>query len=339
MRAFGDRLWRLAWRLSPTTRGHRRWLLAGTLGSVLVVAARIAYAYPLRGLLDANFNKHHAHALNVAGGSTLLLGAIFLGIVATQGTGEFIQRVSFARFSIGVVRKVRANALAGISRGAAGTEQAAAGDVISRIVGDATRFKSGLKGYLMRTTQSGTFFVAVTVGLALVDVRMGLVFFAGCATLIVLAAWGASRVNAVSTRLRKKEAKLVARMHLALAGDAEQLLALEDARPAKRADGKVARMEALTILGTHLVLGLTVCGVLAIGLHDADTGRIQPGDLFVALYYLVTVHNQMLKLGRQTVRLGRLLTSAERLVRLADRPPSAVRVREPDGLFASWAHA
>ena len=128
-------------------------------------------------------------------------------------------------------------------------------------------------------------------------------------------------------------------MHLALAGDAEQLVALDDGRPAKRADGKVARLEALTILGTHLVLGLTVCGVLAIGLHDAHTGRIQAGDLFVALYYLVTVHNQMLKLGRQTVRLGRLLTSAERLVNLSDRAPAAAPMREPDGLFAAWAHA
>ena len=339
MRAFGDRLWRLAWRLSPTTRGHRRWLAAGTLGSVLVVAARIAYAYPLRGLLDATFNKHQSHALNVAGGSTLLLGAIFLGIVATQGMGEFIQRVSFARFSIGVVRAVRANALAGISRGTASAEEGGAGDAISRIIGDAARFKSGLKSFLMRSTQSGTFFIAVCVGLSLIDIRMGLVFFAGCATLIALAAWGASRVNVVSKRLRKKEGKLVARMHLALAGDAEQLVALDDARPAKAAAGKVARMEALTILGTHLVLGLTVCGVLAIGLHDAHTGRIPPSELFVALYYLVTVHNQMLKLGRQTVRLGRLLASAERLVTLADRSPAPVRVREPDGLFASWAHA
>ena len=340
MSGFVHRLWRVAWRLSPSARGHRRWLLTGTLGSVLVVAARIAYAWPLRGVLDTAFNQHHQHSLAgvVPGDPTLWLGAIFLGIVATQGVGEFLQRVSFARFSIGLVRAVRANALAGISRGSAGVEDGAAGDIISRIIGDASRFKSGLKGVLMRTTQSGTFFVAVCAGLALIDLRMGLVFFAGCATLVALAAWGASRVDAVTKRLRKKESKLVARMHLALAGDAEQLAALDADRPARRADARTARMEALTILGIHLTLGLTVCGVLGIGLHDAHTGRIAPGDLFVALYYLVTVHNQMLKLGRQMLRLGRVLTSGERLVKLANRRWARQPApREPDGLFAAWA--
>jgi ABC-type multidrug transport system fused ATPase/permease subunit len=343
MRRFARRVRRLAWRLSPAGRPHRRWLALGTLGSLLVVAARIAYAYPLRGVLDAAFNKHHQHSFAglVGGGShaELWLGAMFLGIVATQGCGEFLQRTSFARFSIGVVRRVRASALGGISRGGA-LEERAAGDVISRVIGDTARFKAGLKGLLVRGTQSGTYFLAVCVMLALTDVRMGAIFAAGGLAMVTIALFGASRVNEITRRLRKKEGRLAARMHAALRGDAKALAALDGGRGDRPVDAKTTRLEGLTIFAMHLTLGLTVCGVLAIGLHDADAGRLPSADLFVALYYLVTVHNQMLKLGRQTLKLGRFVASAERLVKLADRPPAGVAVeREPDGLFADWAQA
>jgi ABC-type multidrug transport system fused ATPase/permease subunit len=343
MKRFVRRLWRVAWRLSPMAARHRRWLIAGTAGSVLVVAARIAYAWALRGVVDTAVNQHHSHSFASlapgTGSPTLWLGAIFLGIVTTQGVGEFLQRVSFARFSIGMVRGMRARALAGISRGA-GLEGKAAGDVISRIIGDASRFKSGLKSLLLRATQSGLFFVTVSVMLSLLDVKMGLVFFCGCVTLLAVATFGASRVNTITRRLRKKEGKLAARMHAALAGDAKKLAALDAGdRAARPVDAKSTRLEGLTIIAIHLTLGLTVCGVLAIGLHDARTGLIRPTDLFVAIYYLVIVHNQMLKLGRQTLKLGRFLVSAERLVKLADRPTAPALAREPDGLFADWARS
>jgi hypothetical protein len=37
------------------------------------------------------------------------------------------------------------------------------------------------------------------------------------------------------------------------------------------------------------------------------------------------------------MRLGRVLASAERLVKLMDRPAAPAPVREPDELFAAWA--
>jgi ABC-type transport system involved in cytochrome bd biosynthesis fused ATPase/permease subunit len=127
-------------------------------------------------------------------------------------------------------------------------------------------------------------------------------------------------------------------MHASLAGDVEELAELDDSeRRAGQAEAKTTRMEGLTILAVHALLGLTVVSVLALGGQAVRAGRMQPADLFTVLFYLLQVHNPTVRLGRQAMRLGRVLASAERLVKLMDRPAAPPPAREPDEAFAAWA--
>jgi ATP-binding cassette subfamily B protein len=366
---FPVRLGRVTRRLAPEARRHRRYLLAGLAGTLVVVFCRLAYAWPLRGVLDQAFHqtKHgFVDALVPSSGDPVLwLSGAFLLIVAMQGMAEFVQRVSYARFSIALSRDLRAEALATLARGPTPSTKDG-GDAISRVIGDTSRFKSGVKGVLIRFTQNGTFFVGVFVMLTIMDARLGLVFLAGGLVLVAIAAWGASRVNRVAQRLRKKEGRLAAHIHSALMHDVRRLAEGDDAgRRAAGADAKTAQMEQQAVLAVHVVLGLTICAVLSLGLHDVHAGRLAPGDLFTVLFYLLQVHNPTVKLGRSAMRLGRVLASAERLVGLIDRRPAptaqlqfdlepvpepvpepepalAARsvpapLRVPDGLFAHWA--
>ena len=338
------RVARVGRRLWPSIRRHRRWLATGTIGTLFVVACRLAYPWPLRGVLEVAFKHRHSGVADLVPGNgdpVPWLGAAFLAIVLVQGLAELVQRVSFARFSIGLTRDVRAEALAGIARGPA-PDSDEAGDLIARLIGDTSRFKSGLKGVLIRLTQSGTFFLGVAVALLLMDALLGLVFLAGGALILTISGLGAARTNRVAKRLRKKEGKLAGRMHASLAGDVEQMGELDEAeRRAGHAEAKTTRMEGVTIVAVHAVLGLTVVSILALGGGAVRSGRMQAADLFTVLFYLLQVHNPTVRLGRQAMRVGRVLASAERLVKLMDRPaaPARTPAPAPDDVFAAWSRS
>jgi hypothetical protein len=88
-------------RLAPHIRRHRRWLVSGTLGTLLVVACRLSFPWPLRGVLELAFEERGSEVAGLvpsAGDPVLWLGGAFVAIVLTQGLAELIQRVSFARF-------------------------------------------------------------------------------------------------------------------------------------------------------------------------------------------------------------------------------------------------
>jgi ATP-binding cassette subfamily B protein len=337
--SFLSRLVRVIGQLRPQIRAHRRLLVVGTLGTLIVVACRLAFPWPLRGILEVAFDTPDAAVASLvpsSGDPMLWLGGAFLAIVVAQGIGELVQRLSFARFSIGVVHDLRTQALARLERGANDP-----GDVIARVIGDSARFKSGLKGVLIRLTQNGTYFVGVCVMLTIIDPELGLVFTVGGTIILVLAIVGASRVARVSRRLRKREGQLAGRMHEALLdrGPALDDVVEESERRAARAEAKTTRMEGTTMLGVHALLGLTTVAVLALGLDAVQAGRLSAGDMFTVLFYLVQVHNPMVRLGRQAVRLGRVLASAERLIKLTHAPapaPAAAPAAPTDDTWAHW---
>lgn len=332
-RSFGARLRRVVRRLRPHIHRHRRLLVRGSIGTLFVVACRLAFPWPLRGILEEAFGTGAQGGVVAlvpsAGDPVVWLTGAFLLIVVGQGLAELLQRLSFARFSIELVRDVRGEALAAIGRAGPSPDRDP-GDLIARVIGDSARFKSGLKGVLIRLTQNGTFVVGVCVMLLIIDLQLGLTFVAGTALILTVAAVGASRVSAISRRLRKREGDLAARMHAALSGDPDGLLGLEETeRRDGRAEAKTTRLEGLTMLLVHALLGVTTCAVLAMGVHAVRTGRLAPGDLFTVLFYLVLVHNPSVRLGRQAVRVGRVLASAERLLKLTRLEPVPDREQVP----------
>ena len=323
MRKIAGRIRYVVRRFGPYARPHRRWLLFGSIGTLFVVACRLAFPWPLRGVLELAFDQPGstgvADMAPGAGDPALWLGGAFVAIVVIQGLAELVQRVSFARFSIGLVHDARTAAVEKLSR----TTARDPGDVIARVIGDSSRVKSGLKGVLIRMTQNGVFFWGVLIVLFVIEWRLGLVFLAGGVVMTAIALFGAVRVTNISRRLRRKEGLLAGRMHALLVGDgADDQDDVEAAeRKSARGEAKTTKVEGLTIWGVHATLAVTSCSVVLLGLHLVRSGAMQPADMFTVLFYLLMVHNPTVRLSRQTVRLGRVLASAERLAKVIEPDP------------------
>jgi ATP-binding cassette, subfamily B, bacterial len=306
-------------RLGPFARRHRKWLIRGTLGTFVVVACRLAFPWPLRGILELAFSQKESTVASLtpsAGNPEFWLGGAFILIVLCQGLAELIQRLSFARFSIGLVHDARGAALDSLSKPSAEDQRSRdPGDLIARVIGDSARVKAGLKGVLIRMTQNGVFFVGVCIMLLVIDPRLGLLFFAGGVVMTSIALLGAVRVSNVARRVRRKEGRLATLLHQVLVSDRGDDSAVSDALEdtGGRGEAKTTKLEGLTILAVHATLALTSCSIVLLGLHLVRSNALQPADMFTVLFYLLMVHNPTVRLSRQTVRLGRVLASAERL--------------------------
>ena len=300
--------------LAPHMAGHRRWLLAGSLGTLGVVACRLALPWPLRGVLELGFENERPTWLPAGGTPEFWLAGAFVAIAILQGLAELVQRVSFARFAIGLVHTLRTAAM----RRLGGADP---GDVIARIVGDSQRVKAGAKGILVRTTQNGAFVTGVAIVLLVIDLRLGAAFAGGGIAIGAVTAVGGVRSSRLARRLRRNEGVLAGNVHrLVTGGDSAGDLDDLDQQTG-RAEAKTAKLEGFTLWIVHGLLAATGGSVLLLGLHGTREGWLAAGELVTVLFYILLAHNPAVRLCRQGVRIGRVLASAERLVAAAERVP------------------
>ncbi|MGH2942462.1 MAG: hypothetical protein ACRDLN_06790, partial [Solirubrobacteraceae bacterium] len=181
--------------------------------------------------------------------------------------------------------------------------------------------------------------VGVCAMLLVIDPLLGAVFVAGGTVILGVAAFGASRVARISRRLRRREGRIAAHLHAVMSGGRgdDELDAVE--RRVGHAEAKTTRLEGLVMWMVHALLALTTCTIVILGLHAVRSGRLEPGDLLAVLFYLLLVHNPTVRLGRQAVRVGRVLASAERLVGAMDDRARPVPAAERDGVPAAGTAA
>jgi hypothetical protein len=321
-------------RLAPYGRPHRRRLIEGTLATLVLVACRLAFPWPLRGLMEIVFHPAaRGRGATVAGlvphtGDPVwwLVGS-FVVIILLWGVSESLQRLAFTRFAVGLVRDAKAAALEHVPKAA---ESRPAGDLIAGVTGDAARVKSGVKTILIGTSRNGAFFAGVTVIVSLIDPLIGLVFFLGGVATVIVGALGAWRSSRIARRSRRREGALTDELHRYLAGTAE--LPGPSGDPLGRPDSKVTRVEGMTTFAVHAVLAATTCTILVLAVHAGRSGRLSAGAVFTILAYILLMHNKTVGFGRRIIRGGRLLPSAERLAGLV-APPSGEDARatpQPD---------
>jgi ATP-binding cassette subfamily B protein len=305
-------------RLAPYGRPYRRRLIEGALATLLLVACRLAFPWPLRGLMEIVFHR------GVAGRGATVAGLVprigdpvwwlvgsFVVIILLWGLSESLQRLAFTRFAVGLARDSRAAAVARLPRAA---ESRDAGDLMAAVTGDAARVKSGVKTILIGTSRNGAFFIGVTVIVALLDPLIGAVFFAGGVATVIVGALGAWRSSRIARRSRRREGILTEDLHRYFAGTGE--LPGPDGDPGRSPDSKVTRVEGITTFAVHVVLAATTCTILILAVDAGRSGRLSPGSVFTILAYILLMHNKTVGFGRRIVRGGRLLPSAERVAGL-----------------------
>lgn len=269
--------------------------------------------------------------------ASLWLTVSFVAIIGVWALSEYIQRLAFARFAAGTVRDARDAAVKRLEAG--GGADRDPGEILARIMGDSARVKSGIRGVLVNTTRNGIFFLGVAAIVLIIDVNIGLVLIRGGLLSVLFACVGARNAAHLSRRFRRRESALTGRLHHVLAaasgavGGDEPLTTAAKGKAAGR-DAALSRIEGYTTITIHLVLAATTCAMLLLAIDAGRAGTVSPGSIFILLIYVTLMHNKTVAFGRMIVRIGRVVTSAERLAGVAaPQPPTAPGrppVAEPD---------
>jgi ABC-type multidrug transport system fused ATPase/permease subunit len=318
--------------LAPYGAPHRKHLLDGALATLVLVAARLAFPWPLRGLMEIVFHQNSSGraqgVVNLVphkGDPVLWLIGAFVVIILVWGVAESRQRLAFTRYALGLTYDVRKAAIKRLAR--RDSQVSGHGDLVSTVTGDVTRVKTGVKSILIGMSRNGAFFLGVAVIVTVIDPVVGLVFVAGGLATVVAGAWGASRSSPIIRRSREREGALTDELQRHLAGDTELSAPPHGHR---EPDSKATRVEGLTTFTVHAILAATTCAMLALTIQDGLTGELSPGAVFTILAYVLLMHNKTVGLGRSIVRVGRVVPSAVRIAALLKRRPrSGTRAEVP----------
>ena len=308
--------------LLPYARRHRRSLARGLLFTTVLVGCRLALPLPLGAAVEhapgaSQANNDLALAPGWADPVTVL-AIVFVLLALVAGMAEHYQRLAFANFANRSVNDARSAATARVSHLATGSPS----DLAAQVVADGARVKTGLKGVLNHITVNALLVVGACAALAVADVSLGLVQLGGVVLLGVAAFWGATRLAAVAAEHRENEALLAQTIHHftvadSVTGNARREHDLRDLHAldadSGRADVDLTRWEGRCTWVVHVILTATAAVVLVIGMNAVAVGRLDTGELFTVVGYLLVLHGPGVRLARQTARLGAVMVSAREL--------------------------
>ncbi|RMH01255.1 MAG: ABC transporter ATP-binding protein [Planctomycetota bacterium] len=306
--------WLRVWRtFLPFARPHRRpfWLATGA--ALAVVGSRLAFPLPLKGLLKPWLKGEHAAE---APEGAVLYGLAFFGVVLAMGLADYYQRLQVARFSIGWVRDIRAEAFRAAARVDPRAMSLSSGELVARLVGDTARLKAGLKGFLTHVATNGAYFLGVTLILLLNDWILGSVIAAASILVLGVTWYGARRLYRRYLELRKKEGKLATRIQEALEEDPLEGGFARVNYSSGRHEATVVRIQGQTTVASYFILGLCTLGALAVGIQGHTSGRVSADTLFLFFAYALMLIRHAVKLSRQGTRIGKMMACGERLERL-----------------------
>jgi len=312
---------------SPFGRLHRANLVAGAISALFVVGIRLALPWPLRAMMRP-WLKESGGAIEgpIAALPTWLspavaIGGLFLVLILCLGYADFRERLFFAKFAIGATRDLRAEAFRRIKKLGARSRALGSGDLVARLIGDTARLKTGLKGFLVHVATNGVMLLGVTVVLLYVDVALGLVFVGAGASICFVTILGARQMYHRALKFRTKEGRLADYIHEASGAHQVNGSFGDVNRSSGRHEAALTRVQGVTTLAAHIILGTSVLLALCLGAHAVSTNRMAAGDLLVVMMYAVMMRAPIVQLARQGARTGKILACGDRLERLLSAVP------------------
>lgn len=303
---------------------HRKLFVGGSLAAIVVVAARLALPWPLRAIAEVVADTAGAGASALPLGTMARQSALFLCCIALLGLFDYLARLLFSRFSIATTRDLRQAAFSATLGTDIVKRKSAAGDLVSRLIGDAARVKAGMQGFLLHVATNGLLFAGVAVILFTIDRRMGLLFAAAALATGAITIWGASAVFAKSLKHRRKEGQLANRIHSSLRKIESSSKLKRINKASGRYEASLTRLQGRVTWAAHVLFGLAVVGCLWIGANGAANGSLDPGEVLLFMLYALMLRGPVVRLCRQGTRTGKILGPAYRLVQMLDRSPDAV---------------
>ena len=303
--------------LAPYGRRHWRVFAAGAVAAAFVVAARLALPWPLRAITDlwvADEGGAVSSSAVAAWHPALRMGTVFLGLLVALGLADLCERLYFARFSIAVVRDLRADTFHSVARAHPRDRSSKSGDLVARLIGDTARIKSGLKTFLVHVVTNGIVFLGVIVVLLSLDPALGLVFGGAALGTAIVTVWAASRTFRTSLKYRKKEGRLADTIQQGLRHGPTGAQFDKVNHSSGTHEAALTRFQGIATWTTYSVFGLSVLAALWVGVDAVEAGRLAPGDMVVFMMYAVMMRGPIVRLARQGSQTGKVLGAGYRVV-------------------------
>ena len=313
-------------------RPYRSSLIRGGLATIGVVFFRLAMPWPLRGVIElvlpyTTGDMRLISYLPDWGNPIVWLGVSFVLIAFGIGLSELRQRIFMKTYSSYTVRDMRSAALRSVVQAKSRDTRQAAGDLIARIVGDSARTKAELSSFLIHATQNGLLFLGVSFVVFFLSPELGYFYLLSG----IAATWISYRfffkVAATASQQRKREGKYAVMIQKSLeSGDVDTRT--EDANViSTEKDLQITRLIGKSTLLVNVVLAVLTAVALWIAVGDVKSGGLKPGELFLFIAYILTVHRRLVQLGRQLARGGKMLANVRRIGVLINPPREVSAVR------------
>lgn len=301
------------WRaLKPYCIQNRGLFFQGLFFAILLVGSRIAMPWPLRQMMTPWLQNEEVSGVMAP---ILKIGVIYASLILLLGFADYRLRLSFARFSIAVVRDIRKQIIEGLSFLQMRHFDRSNGDLVTRLVGDSARLKAGLKGFLVHVATNGLMFLGISIVILWIDLRIGFVFFAASACNIGITLAGAGLIFRIAIKQRRKESRLAESISNLndLPPEEEDDLPVDFNKASGTYEARITRLQGRVTFAAHAILALTLPFALWLGFKGVIEERLLPGDLFLVMIYALMIIGPMVRLTRQGSRSGKILANANRL--------------------------
>lgn len=312
--------------LSRYGKPHRAWLVTGGLATIGVVVCRLAMPWPLRGVVEVAFPDTAASDARFAylpphGDPVIWLVASYVIVVISCALFELVQRTRFMTFASWTAHDMRAAAVR--ATGSRRDPSAPSGDLVARVIGDSARLKAGLSGILVHGIQNSLLFVGVCALLLWISPALGMLFCSAGLLVVFLGVRAAAPVAGIAEKQRRKEGEYAAAIQEGFDGAGLELEREDLNASSSRKEVKVTRLVALQSLLVQTILAVTVGLALWIGVSQVRSGALEPGEIFLFIAYVLTVHRRLVQISRQLTRGGKVMAATNRIVQLIERAPEA----------------
>ena len=299
-------------------KAHQQSLRAGLFATVLVVLIRLALPWPLRWIIElvvqpefaelgSNFSLQSPWAIEL-----LWLTAGYVALAIGLGYAELRQRVAMKQYAASTVHSIREAAVEALmSQPSSDDDQAP--DTISRVISDAARIKAELSGILLHASQNGLLYVGISVVFLYLSPTLGLFFVAGGILTVLLGLNARNKIAPISLKQREKEGEYASVVQSALTQGYLDEDSSEINQESARRDVRTTRLMARTTWMIHIVLSIVIAASLWVAIAGVAKGSLLPGELFLFMAYVLTVHRRMVQVGRQLSRSGKLIANLTRL--------------------------
>lgn len=323
-----ERALALARTLAPFMRPHQSYLIRGLLATLVGVILRVVLPWPMRSLLKPwlRDTSHHLHMkvpkwLPAGVDPVLAAGVILLAIMLAMGLADMRKRLAYARFAIAVSRDFRAAAMRAAGESRVHHSSHRAGDMVTRILGDSARIKTGIRGFLIHVTTNLVLLTAVSVVLVRLHWGIGLIFVSAVLLTLGIALVASERIANRTRKIRAKEGRLADAIHhtwLDHAADMDDYERIIKASSGSH-DAGITKIQGFAAWSAHVVFGMAMLLGALLAEHEMRVGTLKASTVLVFVVYALMVRTPLVQFARQGVRLGKVLGASDRLVAMLER--------------------